>query len=193
MDNPYLERRYLVSFESRRLPHIFTDVLVVGGGAAGLRAAIEAANHGQVILAAKGDLHDSNTYYAQGGMAAVLDSADSAESHVADTISAAAGLGDEKVIRHVVAAAPAHVGQMQEWGVEAGKEGYGLARSLCGVVSALHETGQIKPAKVPIKTYTEKSLKAQERMRKMLDDDRLDEINRPERDRAYDRDSWMTS
>jgi len=81
--------------------------------------------------------------------------------------------------------------EMQEWGVEAGKEGYGLARSLCGVVSALHETGQIKPAKVPIKTYTEKSLKAQERMRKMLDDDRLDEINRPGHAETYGKDSWM--
>jgi L-aspartate oxidase len=117
MDNPYLERRYLVSFESRRLPHIFTDVLVIGGGAAGLRAAIEAAGHGQVILATKGSLHDSNTYYAQGGLAAVLNSADSLESHIADTIATAAGLGDEKIIRHVVAEAPRQIRQMQEWGV----------------------------------------------------------------------------
>ncbi len=53
MNHPYLQRRYLVSFESRRLPHIFTDVLVIGSGAAGLRAAIEAARYGQVIVATK--------------------------------------------------------------------------------------------------------------------------------------------
>ncbi|MCK4602322.1 MAG: FAD-binding protein, partial [Phycisphaerae bacterium] len=56
MDEFYLHRRYLVSFESRRLPHIFTDVLVVGTGAAGLRAAIEAAEGAQVILLTKGHL-----------------------------------------------------------------------------------------------------------------------------------------
>ena len=127
MDNPYLERRYLVSFESRRLPHIFTDVLVIGAGAAGLRAAIQAAGYGQVILAAKGTLHDSNTYYAQGGLAAVLNSADSLESHVADTIATAAGLGDEEVIRHVVAEAPKHIREMQEWGVKFDMEGGKLA------------------------------------------------------------------
>jgi len=118
MDNPYLERRYLVSFESRKLPHIFTDVLVIGAGAAGLRAAMEAAKHGSVIVTAKGGLHDSNSYYAQGGLAAVLDPSDSPESHVADTLATAAGLGDEKVIRHVVAEAPKHIRQLREWGVQ---------------------------------------------------------------------------
>jgi len=127
MDNPYLERRYLVSFESRRLPHIFTDMLVIGAGAGGLRAAIEAAGRGQVILVTKGSLHDSNTYYAQGGLAAVLNSADSQQSHVADTLAAAAGLGDEKVIRHVVAEAPKHIREMQEWGVQFDSEGGELA------------------------------------------------------------------
>ncbi|MHC4981920.1 MAG: L-aspartate oxidase [Planctomycetota bacterium] len=123
MDNPYLERRYLVSFESRRLPHIFTDVLVIGAGAAGLRAAMAAAKHSQVILAAKGTLNDSNSFYAQGGLAAVMDSADSLEKHVQDTIAAGAGLGDEEVIRYVVAEAPKHIRQMQEWGVRFDTEG----------------------------------------------------------------------
>ncbi|MFA6133184.1 MAG: L-aspartate oxidase [Phycisphaerae bacterium] len=117
MDSVLLQRRYLLSFESRRLPHIFTDVLVIGGGAAGLRAAIEAANYGQVILATKSGLIESNTYYAQGGLAAVINSHDSVEAHVADTIATGCGLGDEKVVRHVVSSAPQHVRQMQEWGV----------------------------------------------------------------------------
>ena len=117
MDSPYLQRRYLVSFESRRLPHIFTDVLVIGAGAAGLRAAIEAAGLGSVILATKGKFIDSNTYYAQGGLAAVMDSDDSVESHVADTLATAAGLGDEQIIRLVISAAPEHIRQMRQWGV----------------------------------------------------------------------------
>ncbi len=116
MDAPYLQRRYLVSFESRRLPHIFTDVLVIGGGAAGLRAAIQASQYGQVILLTKGDVGESNTYHAQGGLAAVMDSADSIEAHIADTLSAANGLGNEDVIRHVISAAPQHIRQLQDWG-----------------------------------------------------------------------------
>src|ERR1035437_9729136 len=117
MDSPYLERRYLLSFQSRRRPHIFADVVVIGGGAAGGRAAIEAAKYGQVILLTKGRMEDSNTYFAQGGMAAVMDSSDSLESHIADTLATASGLGDEAVIRHVITAAPDHVRQMREWGV----------------------------------------------------------------------------
>lgn len=117
MDSPYLQRRYLVSFESRRLPHIFTDVLVIGSGAAGLRAAIEAAGHGQVVLVTKGQVFDSNTYHAQGGLAAVMDPADTPEAHISDTISAACGLGDEAVIRDVISAASEHIRQMIRWGV----------------------------------------------------------------------------
>jgi len=117
MNTPFLQRRYLVSFESRRLPHIFTDVLVIGGGAAGLRAAMEAANHGQVILVTKGALLESNTYYAQGGLAAVMDRGDSLASHVADTLATACGMGNEEVIRLVIHAAPQHVREMQAWGV----------------------------------------------------------------------------
>ncbi len=117
MESPYLQRRYLVSFESRRLPHIFTDVLVIGAGAAGLRAGIEAAAYGPVILTTKGTIRDSNTYFAQGGLAAVIASSDSIESHVADTLATAAGLGDEQVIRYVISAAPEHIRQMRQWGV----------------------------------------------------------------------------
>ncbi|MDY6913668.1 MAG: FAD-dependent oxidoreductase, partial [Planctomycetota bacterium] len=117
MESPYLQRRYLVSVESRRLPHIFTDVLVIGAGAAGLCAGIEAAQAGRVIVVTKGQTFDSNTYHAQGGMAAVMDPNDSLGSHIADTVSAGCGLGDEAVIRHVIEAAPQQVLQLQQWGV----------------------------------------------------------------------------
>ncbi|MFW6133140.1 MAG: L-aspartate oxidase [Planctomycetota bacterium] len=117
MDTPYVQRRYLVSFEGHRLPHIFTDVLVIGAGVAGLRAAIEAARYGRVIVATKGDLQASNSYYAQGGLAAVMDTEDSIESHVADTLSTAAGLADEQVVRRVVESAPDCIAELQSWGV----------------------------------------------------------------------------
>jgi L-aspartate oxidase len=117
MEEVFLQRRHLISFASRRLPHVFTDMLVIGSGAAGLRAAIEAAGFGQVILVTKGGLLDSNTYYAQGGLAAVMDREDSLASHIADTLTTACGMGDEEIIRLVIEAAPQHIRQMQAWGV----------------------------------------------------------------------------
>ena len=109
MDSVYIQRRHLLSFESRRLPHIFTDVLVIGAGAAGLRAALAAAQFGQVIVLSKGELPESNSYYAQGGLAAVMDETDSLEAHIADTLATANGLGDEEVIRYMVNSAPEHI------------------------------------------------------------------------------------
>ena len=79
MDTPYLQRRYLLSFDTRRLPHIFTDVLVIGAGVAGLRAAVEAQRDGEVILVTKAEPSDSNSYQAQGGLAAVVGDADCVE------------------------------------------------------------------------------------------------------------------
>ena len=117
MDSSFLQRRYLIGFDSRRLGHIFTDVLVVGCGAAGLRAAIEASECGEVIVTSKDEVAESNTSYAQGGLAAVFDQGDTLESHIDDTLRTACGLGDESVIREVVAAAPKHMRQLQEWGM----------------------------------------------------------------------------
>lgn len=126
MSAPYLQRRYLVSFESRRLPHIFTDVLIIGAGVAGLRAAIEAADHGDVIVLTKETVADSNSYLAQGGVAAAIAEEDSVEDHVSDTLACGAGLCDEAVVRQVVGAAPEHIRQMREWGVAFDKSGGGL-------------------------------------------------------------------
>ncbi len=127
MDHPYLEKRYLVSFESRRLPHIFTDVLVIGGGAAGLRAAIEAGPSADVIVVAKQPQGESNTYYAQGGLAAVMDPADSVESHIADTLATGCGLSDEHVVRSVLSAAPRHIAELAEWGADFDQAGEELS------------------------------------------------------------------
>ena len=84
MFEPLTQRRYLIPFKASRLPQQITDVLVIGGGVAGLRAAIAAAEEGaDVLLLTKDTIDQSNTWYAQGGIAAVLQPADSIESHVA--------------------------------------------------------------------------------------------------------------
>lgn len=136
MDNIYLQRRYLISFESRRLPYIFTDVLVLGAGVAGLRAALEACEHGQAIVLTKGKLPESNSYYAQGGMAAVMDAADDVANHICDTMTTGNGLSDEEVVRYVISQAPEQVVQMQRWGVEFDIQGEGLSLGREGAHSA---------------------------------------------------------
>src|SRR4030095_12549601 len=94
------QRRYLIPFKAARLPQQFTDVLVIGGGGAGLRAAIGAADEGaEVLLLTKDTIDQSNTWYAQGGIAAVLQPLDSFESHVNDTKIGGAGLCDDRAVR----------------------------------------------------------------------------------------------
>ena len=100
--------RYLVGFDLRRRPHLESDVLIVGGGVAGLCAALAAADAGkEVLVLVKGPLLESNTAYAQGGVAAVLGDAerearDDVELHVRDTLAAGAGLCDEAVVRDLL-------------------------------------------------------------------------------------------
>src|SRR3954465_13775503 len=100
MEGLFDQRRYLIPFRSSLLPQIFTDTLVIGAGVAGLRAAIAASAHGEVIILAKGDLKTSNTAWAQGGIAGVLaEDGDSIESHVEDTLKAGAGVCDPEVVK----------------------------------------------------------------------------------------------
>ena len=68
-----LPRRYLIGFDPRDLPHHFTDVLVIGGGLAGLRAALGFDEPTRVLVVTKDEVRESNSSYAQGGIAAVLD------------------------------------------------------------------------------------------------------------------------
>jgi L-aspartate oxidase len=117
MNPVFDERRYLIPFRAALLPHIFTDVLVIGTGVAGLRAAMAASQHGDVIVASKGGLKQSNTYWAQGGIAAVTAAEDSVEAHVSDTLAAGAGLCDEPVVRKVVQMAPRAMEELREWGM----------------------------------------------------------------------------
>ncbi len=79
-----------------------TDILIIGGGAAGLSLALRLADTHHISLISKGILREGSTLYAQGGVAAVLDPEDSVEAHVQDTLAAGAGLCDEKVVRFTV-------------------------------------------------------------------------------------------
>jgi len=96
------QRRYLIPIRSSLLPQIFTQTLVVGAGAAGLRAAISAAASGDVIVLAKQPSDVSNTAWAQGGIAIPAGDDDSVESHVRDTLTAGAGLCDVPAVRLII-------------------------------------------------------------------------------------------
>ncbi len=110
------QRRYLIPFRSTLLPQIFTDTLVIGAGAAGLTAARIASQHGEVIIVSKGQLNQSNTAWAQGGIAGVLDRADSPELHAQDTLAAGAGLCDETAVRHICEASTRSLRSLLEIG-----------------------------------------------------------------------------
>ena len=118
MGTVFDDRRYLIPFRSSLLPQIFTDVLVIGGGVAGLRAAIEAAERGrEVIILSKDALRLTNTAWAQGGVAGVLREDDSFESHIRDTMTAGADLCDEPAVRAVVERGPDLLRELIDWGM----------------------------------------------------------------------------
>ena len=93
------------------------DILIIGSGAAGLTLALKAADFSRVAVLSKGDLNQGATFYAQGGIAAVLDETDSIESHVADTLSAGVGLCHEDIVEHIVAESAEAVRWLVEQGV----------------------------------------------------------------------------
>ncbi len=93
------------------------DFLVLGSGIAGLSFAIKAADLGSVAVVTKKGKVESNTNYAQGGIAAVTDNDDSFESHIQDTLKSGAGLCKEDVVRFVITEGPERIGELVEWGV----------------------------------------------------------------------------
>ena len=110
------QRRYLVNIDTISTHQLFTDCLVIGAGIAGLRAAIEAAEHSNVIIACKDSLQNSNTWLAQGGIASVLEKTDTFESHITDTLNAGCGISNEKIVDLVVRQGPELIEQMLKWG-----------------------------------------------------------------------------
>src|SRR5210317_897620 len=94
------------------------DVLIIGSGAAGLTLALRLDKRARIAVLAKGPVQEGNTYYAQGGISAVLDRGDSIESHVTDTMEAGAGLCDPEVVRHTVENGPQAVQWLVDLGVQ---------------------------------------------------------------------------
>jgi L-aspartate oxidase len=119
--------RYLVSFDARQSFHRFTDVLVIGAGIAGLRAALEVPPDLAVLVVTKDRLTESNSSYAQGGIAGVRSADDSFENHVRDTLLAGDGLCDEAIVEMVVREAPAQIEKLVAWGTNFDTENGELA------------------------------------------------------------------
>jgi L-aspartate oxidase len=91
-----------------------TDYLVIGSGIAGLSFALHAAEHGRVMVVTKRSVEESNTNYAQGGIAAVLDPADSFEAHVQDTLTVGEGLCHKDIVELCVKGGPQAVRELVE-------------------------------------------------------------------------------
>ncbi len=94
------------------------DFVVIGSGVAGLSFALKAAKQGSVAVITKRKGPDTNTAWAQGGIACVTSDEDSFELHVRDTLEAGAGLCDENVVRTVVTEAPARIQELVDLGVQ---------------------------------------------------------------------------
>jgi L-aspartate oxidase len=103
------------------------DFIVVGAGIAGLRAAIELASAGRVLCLAKRELSESNTQYAQGGIAAALSDEDEIGLHLQDTINAGDGLVNVEAARVLVEEGPPRIEELIKWGTEFDRQGTKLA------------------------------------------------------------------
>ena len=103
----------------------------MGSGIAGLSFALKAANHGNVLIVTKADEDESNTKYAQGGIAAVTYQPDSFEKHIQDTLDCGDGLCNEKIVRMVITESAERINELIEWGADFDKTpggAYDLAR-----------------------------------------------------------------
>jgi L-aspartate oxidase len=103
------------------------DFLVIGAGVAGMRAAIELAQAGDVLVVAKNTLRESSSEYAQGGIAAALNDDDEVELHEQDTLLAGDGLCDPAAVHTLVEEGPAVIQELIEWGAEFDRDGAKLA------------------------------------------------------------------
>ncbi len=104
-----------------------TDFIVVGAGIAGLRASVELASAGRVLCLAKREVTESNTQYAQGGIAAALSDDDEVRLHLEDTLKAGDGLCNEEAARILVEEGPPRIEELIEWGAEFDRAGTKIA------------------------------------------------------------------
>jgi L-aspartate oxidase len=127
-------RPYLISaapyMYALRMRKEVIDFLVIGSGVAGLRAAIELAPHGSVLVITKDKPSESSTEYAQGGIAAVMSDEDEVGFHFEDTLKAGDGLCREEAVRTLVEEGPERVMELISWGAEFDREGLKLSLTL---------------------------------------------------------------
>src|SRR5271169_4921330 len=100
-----------------------TDFLVIGAGVAGLRAAVELAGAGTVLVLAKREVTESNTQWAQGGIAAALSDEDENSLHLQDTLQAGDGLCNPEAAKVLVEDAPERIDELIQWGTEFDRQG----------------------------------------------------------------------
>ena len=125
------------------------DFVIVGSGIAGLRAAVELAPAGDIVIITKADPSESNTEYAQGGIAAAIGSDDSPELHARDTIAAGDGLCDLQAVRVLCEEGPRYTRELVEWGAQFNRDADGRpalasegAHSVRRVLHAADATGR---------------------------------------------------
>ena len=127
------------------------DFLVMGAGVAGLRAAIELAGHGEVLIVTKESLGESNTHYAQGGIAVATEGEADVALHLEDTVNAGDGLVYRPAAEVLVTEGPLRVAELIEWGAAFDKEAGELLRTREGAHSLpriLHAHGDATGAEI---------------------------------------------
>ena len=125
-------RRYLVPFDPKRVPHLFADVLIIGAGIAGTRAALEVDPSLRTIVVTKDQISESNSAWAQGGIAGVLDPLDDFANHVNDTMAAGKGMYERDVVELVIREAPERIRELIRFGADFDKFEGELALTLEG-------------------------------------------------------------
>ena len=124
---PDITPRYLVPFHPKDVAHRFTDVLIIGGGLAGLRAANAVDPSNSLMMVTKDQLQHSNSNYAQGGIAGVMDPDDNFGNHINDTLTAGGSLCDQDIVGMVIKEAPARIQELIQWGTNFDQDSDGLS------------------------------------------------------------------
>ncbi len=127
------------------------DFLVMGAGVAGLRAAVELAPHGEVLVVTKESLSESNTHYAQGGIAVAMEGDEDVALHLEDTLNAGDGIVYRPAAEALVSEGPARLAELIEWGAQFDTEAGQLLRTREGAHSLpriLHSGGDATGAEI---------------------------------------------